>query len=430
MVVAISAESAKGLVDYLAIQVKNEIANDRLERLSFDINAVLIANQMPAIVGFPEYFSTHARSSSLARVGRSGDWKIYDVSLAWGSGTVSSYTLLPSATSRAAISEAFDSLAENLSTFVSIIKVRVFSIFQGHHARIRIVPIVILSPMPDKLTDAVITSIVTTSVRDADESDRIWEWRHSRKVAFVQLALSKILGEIFYSQSGFEEDGYEKVLGFCAASSTDDATFEGEISRRLADAVLTGEPQAPSRPSLPLHDRAEIRAPARRDVDTFNAIVAELKHSVAGVPRTPDQAPAYDQMSLANKVARIFGHYFDRYEANEEDLLRSLDIHDFIAKCADRTVRVSNIGLTAGELFDLLGVEPSQHEVASLAVDVAVDFGIVIPQTVEDPDGTVFRVYSIGENARLFGSVHRADRDLAYADAFRIDSGRETTLVC
>jgi hypothetical protein len=418
LVIAISDDSAKGLTEYLELGLFDVSPNIEVERLSAEINAALVMNQVPAFVGFPEYVCKSALSSIIACTAHGSAWDMYDVGVAWSSGVFACYSLLPSEDTRSTIDTLFERVATNLSEAVAIVKVRLFAHFQGHHALTRIIPMVILVPMAAPQIDQLTSRLIELTSGTINRLEHIHKWNSARKAAFIQLCLSALVGEVFYSESPFAKDSYEQAFGCSPAQLAEFDDVELLAATHIVEAVWAADNNTHQVPALRLEDANEAIGIKRDDLDTFSRLASDLERFVDEVPRTPDRAPAYDQLSLANKVANIFGSYFDRYERYEEDILRTLEISELLEKYADRTARASNTGLTAGELFDLLGVESSQHEIASLALDVAVDFGIVIPQTIEDRTGTVFRVYSMGENARLFDSVHGAKRDLAYADAF------------
>jgi hypothetical protein len=418
LVVAISDDSAKGLMSYLDLERHGVTPNIEVERLSAEINAVLVMNQVPAFVGFPEYVCQSTLSSIIARTAHGSAWDMYDVGLAWSSGVFACYSLLPSEGTRRTIDGLFERVATNLSDAVAIVKVRLFAYFQGHHALTRIIPMVILVPMAAPQIDQLTARLIELAPATIDRLEHILKWSSARKAAFIQLCLSALVGEVFYSESPFAKDAYEQAFGCTPAQPAEFDDVERHAAAGIVEAVWAMDAAAEGVAALKLEDANESIGIKRDDLGTFSRLAADLERFVEEVPRTPDRAPAYDQRSLANKVANIFGSYFDRYERYEEDILRTLDINELLDKYSDRTARASNTGLTARELFDLLGVESTQHEIASLALDVAVDLGIVIPQTIEDRTGTVFRVYSMGENARLFDSMHGAKRDLAYSDAF------------
>ena len=106
---------------------------------------------------------------------------------------------------------------------------------------------------------------------------------------------------------------------------------------------------------------------------------------------------------LVSEVAAIFGAIHDELEVPEECEIRKLSAEDFFNKYRDREQRKLSLGVSISGLANVVPNvegELDRFAVVSLAIDICLDLGIVVPSTTYMADyKTAVRLYHLGENS-------------------------------
>jgi hypothetical protein len=106
---------------------------------------------------------------------------------------------------------------------------------------------------------------------------------------------------------------------------------------------------------------------------------------------------------LVAQVASVFAAIYDELEAPEQDIIRELSAAEFFKKYQGRDQRKLSLGLSMSGLASVVPKvvgELNQFALISLAIDICLDMGIIVPSTTYVSDyKTAVRLYHLGENS-------------------------------
>jgi hypothetical protein len=106
---------------------------------------------------------------------------------------------------------------------------------------------------------------------------------------------------------------------------------------------------------------------------------------------------------LVSEVAAIFTAIHDELEVPEEAEIRTLSTEEFFDKYSDRDRRKLSMGVSISGLANVVPNvegELNRFALASLAIDICLDLGIIVPSTTYMSDHkTAVRLYHLGENS-------------------------------
>lgn len=401
----------------------------RVQRLAQDIATALFHSGTPYFTDFPVATVTGGRSPAT-----SNRWHVADVTspLFAGSGR-RALSLVPAQATLDRIRARMDTEANSM---LSLAKLRCYEQpprEPGGSPWTRIVPMGIPHPaVPDALDEV----LVSLEDRLGQGKHRLrWrDWSAPARHRLLQMYLSTcVLIEGWNELTSEAEDRpTASSLDFAQAALYfgADADLMAELFDRTAEtylasegsAVVTGPRRLRVLPRTDLGTEPQVR---RRALESA-ALVEAARRRPAGIGRLHAAIPPAhpgegDVLSVdptfAHRVLSIFGSVDADLERSQQAEYRDLSYAGYEAlRRDDRSVtglwpRVLRMGLTLDDLAEAFPIDdpadPWTRSVLSLAVDIGNDLGVVVPTTVEQPGGLVFRQYRSGETAFLADVPHQ-----------------------
>jgi hypothetical protein len=269
-------------------------------------------------------------------------------------------------------------------------------------------------------------------------------WKPEAKHRAVQMYLSGCVLAEFWEELGpaLDEGGPEQDLsGSMLERGHLDSFFGPSAAQAVVDTFdlavqayrrqAAGEPREGSRaarlaPRSGLARLAGVRHAIVTDAEMAMATLElastgkldVLRHAVAPPQPQPGEVAVVDPL-WAHRILHVFGFVDEELERPQERILRDYPYGEYVDYRKhggdDRAgPRVLKLGLTMADVMPVLAPEvdlddPWGASLASLAIDIGNDLGIVVPSTVciDQDRGPVYRQYRSGETAYLVNVPHQ-----------------------
>lgn len=407
-----SEASAPQLLQYLSPAHAVVASHESTLQLSADLSAVVYQSLVPPM---GDFFSTE-RLAVDADILDSGlsvrGWEAFDVTTPCVSrDTTFAYTFIPNTEMRLEISRAIDAVIANGSEYIALIKVRVLGRLMGRVASIRVVPVLVVDPIESRAT-ADILERIESLLGSWPHRVATQKWSDGLQHRVLQLMLSGMVAMEFNKalNAGVEFSAQDLLDRLdVKLLETNFGTGPTQFIAKSLVALFRLRDRAPSLPSL---TRLPLPTPAGTTRPEFaneaEVVVAALGRVNMGWSSRLDVSGSTVHIGsdFVHAMAGLFGQILLTQEDPEREHIRSLSIDEFFDQFPDRSRRTINKGITLNGLAQIVrkfvDSDVRARDIASLAIDVLFDSGIVLSLTVVDiEDKSVSRKYVLGENAWL-----------------------------
>jgi hypothetical protein len=403
-------QSSPALIKFCG--VSNALKRNTVEtqRFSMELTTALHQALIPPMRDY--FMSTRIELSTwrLDKILASDDWIRADVTCpAVAQSEVFSYSLFPRAEARRRIDEGLDAIVPKLSQFVAVAKLRAYGATSGNRALVRFVPVLVLKPFDVAIVSDALRSLQSRLKLRADfPVDRL-SWDAQYRI--MQLVLSAIVAREFHrSTTDAETPDFRAVAKTIVDVQALTLNFGAAISDFVFSAVAGLLHLDSSSDWLPIAEIADDNAipgvflEHKTFVESLLASAAKkLQHAFDAPHDADSRMIVRTGNDLVSEVAAIFTAIHDELEVPEEAEIRTLSTEEFFDKYSDRDRRKLSMGVSISGLANVVPNvegELNRFALASLAIDICLDLGIIVPSTTYMSDHkTAVRLYHLGENS-------------------------------
>jgi hypothetical protein len=432
LVAAVDGERhSPALAEHLGLSLSSSTgtivrSTKELEAFAFDVASCLYRAGVPYFTDFPSCAPVTTTSSALLELLGSSGWHAADVSAPrlFAGDSRHAWTLVP----KRATSERVRSRGAAAATSIAdVLKVRVYATVEGSYAKdLRIVPIGI----PGAVAEQRLNEILSELRKETGFNVGCESWHARAKHRLLQMYLSScVLAEVWPElvPLGFAAELSHDVLDIAplatyfgrADAGVVMAAFDAAVEAYNArDDASPVERSAPLRLASGLGARADVRQRmilSRLTIDATEELAAAQRLSLLESAVEPSQPDAGSTAKVdpfwVLHFLLVFGFVDDELERKQEEILRTYDYPQYVEYRENHGddvagPRILKQGITMHELASMIlpDIDMSNAwsaSLASLAVDLGNDLGIVVPTTLESPYGVTSRQYRSGETAYL-----------------------------
>ncbi|MHA7665932.1 hypothetical protein [Mycolicibacterium sp. HS_4_1] len=410
--ICIDKDSAsQSLVRYCKISHAVQRESAAVENFSMELTASLHQGLVPPMGDYFMSSQIELSSANLDRILSNDGWMRADVtSPVIAQSEVFSYSLFPKESVSRAIDEALDSIIPGISKFVALSKMRAYGRTSGTRSLVRFVPVLVLTPFdPGLVRDALRTLEERIGAKTEVPLDK---WSSAARHRFVQLIMSGVVAREFHRATvNGDVVQFEELARNIVDTKALKITY-GRATSRFALGAVEHFVKSPSAPpiSLPIGELADDKALPRVFFDQDGLIEKLLDKTAKSLQRTvkiPHEV--HDAMIIrtgndfVNEVAAIFNTAHNELELPEEAAIRRMSAQEFFKEYESPEKRKLGIGVSISGLGSLIPENEcplSGFAIVSLAVDICLDIGIIVPSTTYISEyKAAVRLYHLGENA-------------------------------